>query len=223
MLVEGPTIIARFWSHYNNQTKKIKHQAMASKMYHIITGYFNGQVLVAIINALMTLCAMTLFSFIFGKSIPYQFALTATVFFCSLIPMFGAMLGAAIVTIVAMFVNVKLGLCLLAYFIIYQQIENATIQPMIHGRAVSMSPLLIIIIMLCSISLGGIVAALFALPIAGCIQVILSEEMREVKANRAATIPPRDIEHSIIMIMSSGDIETALPCIIGWMVAFSIC
>jgi len=59
------------------------------------------------------------------------------------------------------------------FFILYQQVENHLLQPVIYGRTVQLSPLVVLISILIGAELAGIIGALGAIPVAGSIQVLL--------------------------------------------------
>ncbi len=175
MLVDGPVMLAGMLARYKDKQMKERHEDLLKKMYRVVTGYFNGQVLVASIASALSLVAMLVVGWIFKTSLPYPLVLTATVFICGLIPLIGATLGAAVVVAVSVFVSWKVALVLGIYFFIYQQIENATIQPRIQSKAVSMNPLIVLIVVMLSASFGGIFAAFIALPVAGCLQLLFND------------------------------------------------
>lgn len=175
MLVDGPIMIRRLFEKYKDKDVQKRHEDLLQKMYKVVTGYFNGQVLVSSINSALALVMMVLVGWIFDAPLPYPLVLAAAVWICGLIPLVGATLGAAVVVFVSMFVSWKVALVLAIYFFIYQQVENATIQPRIQGKAVSMSPLIVLIVVLLSASLGGLFAAFIALPVAGCLQLLFND------------------------------------------------
>jgi predicted PurR-regulated permease PerM len=71
-------------------------------------------------------------------------------------------------------------------FLIYTQVENHVLNPVIMSRTVRINPLLVLVSILVGASLGswiggifgGFVAALLAIPVAGAIQVIVREMWR---------------------------------------------
>jgi predicted PurR-regulated permease PerM len=67
---------------------------------------------------------------------------------------------------------------LLVFFIIYQQLENHVLQPVVYGRTVQLSPLAVLIAVLIGAQLAGVIGALAAIPIAGTIQVVLRDWLR---------------------------------------------
>lgn len=175
MLVDGPIMVNKLFQKYRDEDIKLRHEELLRKMYKVVTGYFNGQILVSTIDAGLALIAMLTVGWIFGMPIPYPLVLTAVVWLFGLIPLIGAALGAAVVVFVSAFVSWKIAVVLAIYFFIYQQIENATIQPKIQGRAVSMSPLIVLMVVMLGASLGGFFAAFVALPVAGCLQLLFND------------------------------------------------
>jgi predicted PurR-regulated permease PerM len=73
--------------------------------------------------------------------------------------------------------------------IVYQQVENHFLQPVIYGRTVQLSPLAVLISVLIGAKLAGILGALGAIPVAGAIQVILIDWQRH-RRDRLVETPP---------------------------------
>jgi predicted PurR-regulated permease PerM len=65
------------------------------------------------------------------------------------------------------------GVVVLIFFIVYQQVENHLLQPLVYGRTVQLSPLVVLIAVLIGASLAGVLGALGAIPIAGALQVLV--------------------------------------------------
>jgi predicted PurR-regulated permease PerM len=179
MLVDGPMMTSKLFEKYKDEEARRRHKKLLKKMYRVVTGYFNGQVLITTITAASSLVAMTVFGWILGTPVPYALVLTAMVWILGLIPLVGATLGAFVVVGVSAFVNWKLALALGVFFVIYQQVENATIQPKIQSKAIGMSPLIVLIVVLLGASLGGILTAFIALPVAGCLQLLFHDYLSE--------------------------------------------
>jgi predicted PurR-regulated permease PerM len=77
---------------------------------------------------------------------------------------------------------------MLVYFIIYQQIENATIQPYIQSRGSELTPMLVFIAAILGIGLGGVLGGFVAIPIAGCAKVLIDDQLdqhRESEGKKA--------------------------------------
>jgi predicted PurR-regulated permease PerM len=141
-------------------------------MYRVIKGYVNGQVLLAALAALLIMPA------VIALHISYPAALVVIIFICGLIPMVGHTIGAIIVTSVALFQSLTAAIIILAYYILYQQIENYLIQPRIQANSTNMSPLLVFVSVIIGVSFGGLFGGLVAIPVAGCARIILLEYLR---------------------------------------------
>ena len=67
---------------------------------------------------------------------------------------------------------------MLIFFVLYQQLENHVLQPIVYGRTVRLSPLAVLIAVLIGAELAGVIGALAAIPVAGTIQVILVDWLK---------------------------------------------
>ena len=80
-------------------------------------------------------------------------------------------------------------------FLIYQQLQDRVVQPMLYGKAVQIHPLIAIIVLLMGAQVAGILGALLAIPAAAAIGVIVSEIFRSGSAEdedseSGATVDP---------------------------------
>lgn len=171
MLVEGPRWLT-FTRKVLPDGKRELADRLANDMYRVIKGYVNGQVFLAALAALLILPILLILD------ISYPAALMVIVFVCGLIPMVGHTIGAIIVTIVALFNSVSAAALVLAYYFLYQQLENYLIQPRIQANTTNMSPLLVFASLVIGVSFGGLLGGLVAIPIAGCIRIALLEYLR---------------------------------------------
>ncbi len=166
MLIEGPR-----WVQLFQRMIPLRHRGHASglarDMYKVVKGYVNGQVILAAVAAIMLLPALV------AVHVSYPVALMVVVFICGLIPMVGHTIGAAIVTTVAVFHSVPSAIIILAYYILYQQIENYIVQPRIQANTTNMSPLLVFASVLIGVNFGGLFGGLVAIPVAGCLRIAL--------------------------------------------------
>lgn len=173
MLVEGPSWIKRFWEMQPTDNLK-KHKHMTARMYRMVTGYVNGQFLIATIAATFAFVAMIIASHVFGATIN-ALALALIVGLIGLIPMFGNTIAAVVVVLVCAFVSIPLAATMGIFFLLYQQIENATLQPYIQAKYNELTPLTVFVAALLGVSIAGFLGALVAIPVAGCIRIIFLE------------------------------------------------
>lgn len=171
MLVEGPGLLDRFWALQPEKRRK-RYKELADKMYRIVTGYVNGQVLIAAIGAAFALVALLIGSTVF-KSPVNAVALAGIVFLFGLIPMIGNTLAAVLVVIMCLFASLPLAISMAVFFLVYQQIENVTLQPYIQAKTNELTPLLVFTAALLGAGLGGILGAFVAIPAAGCLKILI--------------------------------------------------
>ncbi len=184
MLVEGPVLIDHFWAVMPAKRREHDKQ-LARKMYKMVTGFVNGQLLLAICAGTFALVALLISSTLLGVSIN-AVALASIVAVFGIIPMIGNPLAASVVILMCLFASPTLALIMLAYFIIYFQIENATLQPYIQSRQNELSPLLVFIAAILGIGFAGFIGALIAIPVAGCIKILLADYLDQRRPKTAA-------------------------------------
>ena len=110
--------------------------------------------------------------------VPFAVALGLVVAILDLIPLAGATIAAILIGTVAFIHSVVAGIVVVVFFIVYQQIENHFLQPVVYGRTVQLSPLVVLISVLIGAELAGILGALGAIPVAGGIQVLIVDWLR---------------------------------------------
>lgn len=174
MLVEGPRWLKQT-SELLSPEKKVYAARISREMYGVVRGFVNGQVLLALVAAFMILPIMLI------MNVPYAGALAVVVFVCGLIPMIGHFIGATIVTTVALFTSPLAAVVVLAYYILYQQIENYVVQPRIQANTTNLSPLLVFVALTIGVSLNGIVGGIVAIPVMGCIRVLVIDYLETKK------------------------------------------
>ena len=165
MLVEGPQWLELAYKYVPEEQRR-HTKYLARKIYGVVIGYVNGQLLIAFIAGMASLVAMVFLD------IPNPIALAGLVTLTGLIPLIGATLGAVIVTVVALFQSLKQAIFILLFFIVYQQIENNAIQPYVQSKNLEISPLLVLVAVLAGVSMGGLIGGFLAIPIAASLRIL---------------------------------------------------
>jgi len=169
MLLEGRETVRRGLELLPESTRP-RWERVLREIYRTIGGYVFGNLVISVIAGGATIVVLL----ILGSS--YSVALGLVVGILDLIPLAGATLAAVIVTLV---VGVELGwiqaAIIVGFFVVYQQLENHFLQPVIYGRTVQLSPLAVLIAVLIGAQLAGILGALAAIPVAGSLQAIFRE------------------------------------------------
>jgi putative heme transporter len=92
------------------------------------------------------------------------------------VPFLGAALGGIlIVTTTFLSAGTRAGFIALAAFLIYQQMENHLLQPLVQRRTIQMNPLAIALVMLVGTATAGVLGALLSLPLAAATQILLED------------------------------------------------
>jgi predicted PurR-regulated permease PerM len=89
------------------------------------------------------------------------------------IPIIGPLLGAVPAVLVASTVSVELALVVAGVYILVQLVEGNVLVPLVMRNTIGLSPFLVIVSLLVGAAAGGIVGALFAVPITAAALVIL--------------------------------------------------
>lgn len=158
----------------------------ARRMRKVVGGYVLGSLMVAAIGgALMAVTTAIL-------GVPYFLPLGLVMVLLGLIPFLGSAIGALLVVgITFATAGLRDGLIVAAVYLVYQQIENHVLQPLVQRRTIRMNPLLIALAVLAGTALGGVLGALLALPVAGSVQVLLHDalERRRARWGEATPVP----------------------------------
>jgi predicted PurR-regulated permease PerM len=179
MLLEGPRWLERVFGlmsdHAEARARRVGYQ-----IYRTVGGYVTGNLLISIIAGV----ASTVVLLVCGVS--YAVALGLLVAILDLVPLAGATLAAILVTTVA-FIDQGwvIGAIVLVFFVVYQQVENHVLQPLVYSRTVQLSPLAILIAVLIGAKLAGVLGALGAIPVAGTVQVLMLEWLRSRRGDPA--------------------------------------
>jgi predicted PurR-regulated permease PerM len=172
MLLEGPTWVERFYALLPDRSRP-RWRRVGLDIYRSIGGYVTGNLAISLIAG----TAATVVLLVLG--VPYAVALGLVVGIFDLIPLAGATIAAVIVSTVGFLHTTTAGIVLVVYFVVYQQIENQVIQPVVYGRTVRLSPLVVLVAVLAGAQIAGIVGALGAIPIAAGIQVIVLDVLAQ--------------------------------------------
>jgi predicted PurR-regulated permease PerM len=142
---------------------------LLSRSAEAIHGYVSGNLLISLVAGTAAYIALIVLG------VPYAGALALVVAVFDLLPMVGAFIGAGSAILVALTVDPMKAVILAVYFLIYQQIENNILQPVVYGRSVRLHPLFVFLAVLAGGDLLGIIGALLAIPVAEIIRLLIAE------------------------------------------------
>jgi predicted PurR-regulated permease PerM len=186
MLLEGRAWVERFYGLLPEQSRP-RWRRVGHDVYRTVGGYVTGNLVISLIAGV----GITIVLLIMG--VPYAVALGLLVAVLDLIPLAGATIAGIVVVGVSFLHSVPAGIVVAVFFIVYQQLENHFLQPVIYGRTVQLSPLVVLVAVLVGAALAGILGALAAIPVAGTIQVLVRDFLahrRELVVERVGPPAP---------------------------------
>jgi predicted PurR-regulated permease PerM len=168
MVLEAPKIVDGTMT-LLPEDRRSRVRRVASDCARSVTGYISGNLLISVICGALTYGALKI------AGVPFAGLISLFVAIADLVPLVGATLGAVVAVVPAFVHSLPAGIGILIFFIVYQQLENHLLQPLILSRTVDLNPLTVLVAILVAVELAGILGALLAIPIAGMIQVILRD------------------------------------------------
>jgi predicted PurR-regulated permease PerM len=112
-----------------------------------------------------------------------------------LIPQVGATIAAVILTAVALTVSTPAAIAMVVIQLIYQQVENYVVYPIVYRKAVELTPFTTIVAVLIASSILGVAGAILAVPFATVIKIVMREAGRPRRERMAALreqVPERE-------------------------------
>jgi predicted PurR-regulated permease PerM len=129
--------------------------------------------------------------------LPFPIVLAVITGLLDLIPQVGATIAAVILCAVALTESTFACVMMAVIQLIYQQVENYIIYPIVYRRAVELTAFTTIVSVLIAGALLGVVGAILAVPFAAVIKTVLREAGAPRRARMAALRSPEDGEASI--------------------------
>jgi predicted PurR-regulated permease PerM len=139
-----------------------------------VVGYVLGNLLTSVIAGVVVGVALYLLG------VPYVGVLALWVALVDFLPMIGGLLAGVPTVIVASLHSLTAGIVVAIVFLVYQEIENHFLNPLVMSRTVRLNPLWVLLAVLIGAELGDLVGSAFgaltgaiiAVPTAGAVQVL---------------------------------------------------
>ncbi|WP_233495658.1 AI-2E family transporter [Geodermatophilus sp. TF02-6] len=168
MVLEGPKIVDGTTALFAPATAE-RIRRVGGDCARSITGYISGNLLISIVCGTLTFVVLEV------AGVPYAGLIALFVGIADLIPLVGATIGGVVAVLAGFLHSVPAGIAVLVFFVLYQQLENHLLQPLVFARTVKLNPLTVIIAILVAVELMGVLGALLAIPVAGMIQVVVRD------------------------------------------------
>ncbi|MGO9963805.1 MAG: AI-2E family transporter [Acidimicrobiales bacterium] len=198
ILLEAPRMI-RGVLNWMRPERSVRVHNILGDVGQAVAGYMLGNFATSMIAGLV------IFATLRATGVPYAGVLSIWVAIVDFLPLVGGLLAGVPTVAVALLHSLPAGIVTLAVFLIYQQVENHILNPIVMSRTVRLNPLWVLLAILVGVELGGIVGstfgglvgALLAVPAASALQVIAkdlwaehrSEALEAAPAGKDAPVP----------------------------------
>jgi predicted PurR-regulated permease PerM len=179
LLIDGDRQFQRLTERFTPSARD-RLRRIGDRIYRVVRGYVTVNLTLAVVVGVVTWLVLELLG------VDLAVPLAVTVAFLDLIPLIGLTLGGVLIAIVAAFHDFPTALIIWGiFFLIYQQLQDRVIQPLMYKNAVQVHPVIAIVAILIGAQLLGILGALLAIPAAASIGVLLDEANRYQREHAA--------------------------------------
>jgi predicted PurR-regulated permease PerM len=186
LLLDGRQQGERLLQHFDDDTA-VRLRRIATRIAGVVKSYVTVNLVLAIAAGVFTWLSLEILG------VDLAVTMGVIVGFFDLMPLIGFTIGGVFVAIVASFHDFPKSLIIWAIlFVIYQQVQDRVIQPLLYHSAVQIHPAVAIIAILVGAELAGVLGALLAIPTAATIGVLIDEGVKWRREASGTPEPPPD-------------------------------
>lgn len=168
MLLEGPKLLNNGLRWLGGERER-RGREMAAGIYRVVKAYVTVNLSLAAAAGLFTWIMLT----ILGVDLAVPLAILVALM--NLVPLVGLTIGGVLVALVAALHSFPIALIIwVVAFLIYQQVQDRVVQPVLYGKTVQINPLIAILALFAGAQILGILGALLAIPVAASIGVVVN-------------------------------------------------
>lgn len=162
LLVEGPGLV-RAGQRVMPSRWRPDADRVGRSTYVVIGRYAVGSLLLAVIAGVA--------AFVIGLalSVPLVPLAALWAFLWNFVPQLGGIVGGAGLVALALTVGPGTALTAMVVWLVYMQVENRVVQPVVVGRAVQLSPLTTMVVALLGVAAAGLLGAVLAIPLVAAV------------------------------------------------------
>ena len=157
--------------------RSARYQHLGAEISRSLSGYVLGDFLTSLVAGVVVFVTLEVLS------VPYALIWAVWVALVDFLPSIGGALAGIPTVLFALTRSFTAAAITAVVFLVYQQVENRLLNPVIMSRTVKVNPLLVLVAVLIGADLGNwlggtfaaFVAALLAIPAAGVVQVVARE------------------------------------------------
>jgi predicted PurR-regulated permease PerM len=193
IVIEGPAIFREILKVISPRRATILRKT-ADAMASQVTGFMLGDLATSVIAGIVIWVTLLI------TGVPFAGVFAIWVALVDFLPLVGGLL-AGVPTVGFAFVHsISAGIVTVIVFLVYQQVEDHILYPIIVSRTVSLNPLLVLLAVLIGAetgsflgsTFGAIAGAILAVPFAGSLQVAAREYLREHRGTAGSSPPTPD-------------------------------
>ncbi len=145
---------------------------------HQVGRWLQGQLLLSLIMGLVVYVGLSLLK------IKFALVLGLLVMALEIVPVAGPVLAAIPAIFLGFMQSTTLGIWVLVFYVVVQQMENHLLVPLVLGKTTGLNPVVVVISLLIGGSLAGIPGAILAVPVATVIVEILDDLAKHKEMRR---------------------------------------
>jgi predicted PurR-regulated permease PerM len=168
LLMERPTITAWLFG-FAPPAAERRWSPVVEESISVVSQSLLGNIAISVVAGTVAFVSA------WALGLPFPIVLAVIAGFLDLIPQVGATIASIILVAVALTVSTEAAIIMLVIQLIYQQVENYVVYPIVYKKAVELSPFTTIVAVLIAGSLLGVVGAILAVPFAAVIKTVLRE------------------------------------------------
>ena len=163
---------------------RYRSRLLVAIVSRVVGGYIRGVLMLALLIGVLVGVGLLVLG------VPYAVLLGVLAFFMEFVPVLGVLISGAAAVLIAVihFQEPIRPLIVLAYFAVVHVIEGDLVGPRIMGNAVGIHPATGLIALVAGTELFGVWGALFAAPLAGLLQAVVTAAWLEFRGGDAQTV-----------------------------------
>jgi predicted PurR-regulated permease PerM len=183
LLIEGRAVIATLRKLFPSHTRLFDFMALA--VGSTAEAYVRGQVIMSLLIGVYMTAALAILG------VHYAIVLGVAAAILELVPLVGAVIAMALAVVVALLQSPQLGVETAVVGLIGHALEAYVVGPRISGRVTRLHPLVAMAALLVGAEVGGILGALFGVPIAAVANIVLGAAYRSQQGEAPLTTHAR--------------------------------
>jgi predicted PurR-regulated permease PerM len=177
LLIEGRAVVATARNVFPSRQREFDFAALA--VGSTVAAYVRGQLVMSLVIGVYTGVGLTI------VGVKYSILLGIAAFFLEFIPIVGAVVAMALSVVVALVQSPVLALFALGIGLLGHAIDAYLLGPRVYGRVTRLHPLVAMAALLVGAELGGVLGALFSVPIAAVANIFLGALYRARRGEKA--------------------------------------